>query len=90
VRNCSSPETAAPRAPLRKTFYVAHHGSPVCEGGTAEAHFGTEGYPPREARVVALPTLWGRGHATPPSVDLRVSPGASCEPVCEPLTPRGS
>ena len=50
VRNCSAPETADAFAPNRKTYYVAHHGCPVCEQG--------EGILPHGQRIIVLPTLW--------------------------------
>jgi len=46
VRECVAVETSAEEATPLKTYYVAHHGCPVCEG-----------LPPRPRRVVALPVL---------------------------------
>ena len=52
VRNCSTPETAEPGAPERRTYYVAHHSCPVCEQTRGERTM------PLAERVIALPTLW--------------------------------
>jgi hypothetical protein len=57
VRNCSAPETSEAGAPLRRTYYVAHHFCPLCEGSSADNPFGTLGSPPHSQRLIALPAL---------------------------------